>query len=160
MYLVDEEDNVALLLDLVNEALYAALELSAELSSRDESGEVEQVELLIREIQRNIALVYPLGDTLGDSGLADAGLADEAGVVLGAAREYLYHARYFLVSADYAVELTVSGFLREVGAVAPEELELLLLFLFLGLVAPEESLPAGLILAVGVGSGDVVLAVL
>ena len=48
-----------------------------------------------------------LGEALDDRGLADAGLADQDRVVLGAAREHLDHAADLLVAADDRVELAL-----------------------------------------------------
>jgi hypothetical protein len=47
------------------------------------------------------------GEALDDGGLADAGLADQDGVVLRAAREDLHHAADLLVAADDGVELAL-----------------------------------------------------
>src|SRR6478672_8652750 len=49
---------------------------------------------------RDVALDDPPGEALGDRGLADAGLADEHGVVLRATREDLDDAPDLLVAAD------------------------------------------------------------
>ena len=57
-----------------------------------------------------------LRQAFDDGGLADAGLADEHGVVLGAARQDLDDAADFLVAADDRIELALRG---ELGEVAP-----------------------------------------
>ena len=67
-----------------------------------------------------------LGEALDDRGLADAGLADQDGVVLRAAGEDLDHAADLVVAADDRVELALLGGL---GEVAPEPLERLVLVL-------------------------------
>ena len=51
----------------------------------------------------------PLGEALDDRGLADAGLADQDGVVLGAAGEDLDDAADLVVAADDRVELARLG---------------------------------------------------
>ena len=56
------------------------------------------------------------GQALDDGGLADAGLADEHGVVLGAARQHLDAAADFVVAADDRIELVLLG---QAGQVAP-----------------------------------------
>ena len=61
-----------------------------------------------------------------DRGLADAGLADQDGVVLGAAGEDLDHAADLVVAADDRVELAVLGVLREVAAELLQRLVLVL----------------------------------
>jgi hypothetical protein len=65
-----------------------------------------------------------LGQALDDGGLADAGLADEHRVVLGAARQHLDDAADLVVAADDGVELAGAGRLGEVAAVLLEGLEL------------------------------------
>ena len=55
---------------------------------------------------------------LDDGGLADAGLADQHGVVLGAAGQHLDGAADLLVAADHGVELLVAGGLGQVAGVA------------------------------------------
>ena len=125
MDLVNKEDYISLALNFVHKTLNTALELSAELSSRNERGQVEQIDLLVGKIERNIALVDPLGNTLRNGSLADTRFTDKAGIVLGSSGEYLDNARYLLVSADNAVKLSVRGFLREIGTIAAEEFQFL-----------------------------------
>ena len=55
------------------------------------------------------------GEALDDGGLADAGLADEHGVVLRAARQHLHDALDLLLAPDHRVELLVARELREVA---------------------------------------------
>ena len=61
---------------------------------------VERDEPLVLERLGHVAAHDALGDALDDGRLADARLADEHGVVLGAAREHLHHAADLLVAAD------------------------------------------------------------
>ena len=61
-----------------------------------------------------------LGQALDDGGLADAGLADEHRVVLGAAAEHLHDPLGLAVAPDDRVELLVA---RELGEVAAELVE-------------------------------------
>ena len=63
-----------------------------------------------------------LRQPLDDGGLADAGLADQHRVVLGAARQHLHHAADLLVAADHRVELALAGQLGQVARVALERL--------------------------------------
>ena len=57
----------------------------------------------------HVAVDDPLGEALDDRGLADAGLADQDGVVLGAAGEDLDDAADLVVAPDHRVELAVLG---------------------------------------------------
>ncbi len=133
MHLIDKQDYIALFFDLVYKTLYTALELTSELSAGDKSGEVEQVYLLFGELRGNFAVGYTQGKSLGYSGLADAGFADKAGVVLRAAAENLHRAVNLVIASDDAVYFTLAGFFREIRAIEREELSplfLLALFLF------------------------------
>jgi hypothetical protein len=87
--LVDEEDDVLGALDLVHHGLDALLELAAVFGAGDHEGEVEGDDLLVGEDLRHVALGDFLREALDDGGLAHAGLADEHGVVLGAAAQDL-----------------------------------------------------------------------
>ncbi len=58
---------------------------------------------------RHVAGDDALGQALDDGGLADAGLADQHGVVLGAPRQHLDDAADLGVAADDRVELAVAG---------------------------------------------------
>ncbi len=64
-----------------------------------------------------------MGQALGDGGLADAGLADEHRVVLGAPRQHLDDAPDLVVAADDRIELALAGEVHEVAAVLLERSE-------------------------------------
>jgi hypothetical protein len=66
---------------------------------------------------RHVAVDDLLRQTLDDGRLADAGLADEDGVVLGAAAEHLLHALELVLAPDERVELVLH---RRLGQVAAE----------------------------------------
>ena len=72
-------------LHLVDEALHPALKLAPELGPGHQSREIQEINLLIPELKGHLSLSNPLGQALGNGGLAHAGLANEAGVVLLAA---------------------------------------------------------------------------
>ncbi len=81
--LVDEQDDLALgVLDLLQDGLEALLELAPELGAGDERAQVERDDALVLEALGHVAADDPLGEALGDGGLADAGLADQDRVVL------------------------------------------------------------------------------
>src|SRR3954447_17202525 len=81
--LVDEQDDVAAGADLLEDLLQALLEVTAVAGTGDEGTEVEGVELLVLQRLGHLALDDGLGQALDDGGLANTGLADEDGVVLG-----------------------------------------------------------------------------
>ena len=99
--LVDDQDDVAALADLLDEALHAALKLAPELGPGHQGGEIQEEYLLVPELEGHVAIGDPLGQALGDGGLAHAGLADEAGVVLLPAVEDLDHPLDLLLPAHH-----------------------------------------------------------
>ena len=125
--LVDERDDLAVAVDdLLEDGLHAVLELAAVLRARDHRADVERDQPLVAQTLGHVALDDAPGETFGDGGLADAGLADEHRVVLGAARQHLDDASDLLVASDHRVELALAGVLGEVASVLLERLVLLL----------------------------------
>ena len=118
--LVDEQDDVAPGADLLEDLLQALLEVAAVAAARHQRAEVERVELLARQRLGHLVGHDALGQALDDGRLADAGLADEDGVVLGAARQDLHDAFDLFCTSDDRVELAVAG---ELGQVAAELVE-------------------------------------
>src|SRR5947209_3664909 len=98
--LVDEQDDVAAGADLLEHLLEALLEVAAVAGPGDERAEVEGVELLALEGLGDVVGDDALREALDDGGLADAGLADEDGIVLGAARQDLHHPLDLALAAD------------------------------------------------------------
>ena len=83
--LVDEGDDLpAGVLDLLEDGLEPLLELAAVLRARDHRREVERQDAPALERVGHVAGDDALGEALDDGGLADTGLADQDGVVLGA----------------------------------------------------------------------------
>ena len=124
MDLVDDKDDIAALTDFLNKALHAAFKLAPELSARHQSGEVQQEYFLIPKLEGHIALGDPLGQALGNGGLAHAGLTDEAGIVLLTAVEDLDHPLDLLFPANHRIQLARTGAVRKVDAVAVQILAL------------------------------------
>ena len=120
--LVDEQQDVAAGLDLLEHLLQALLEVTAVARTGDECAEVERVELLVGERVGDVVVDDLLGEALDDRRLADAGLADQHRVVLGAPREDLHDAFEFVRAPDDRVELALAGGLREVAAELIEDL--------------------------------------
>ena len=121
--LVDERDDLSAgVLDLLEHGLEPLLELAAVLRSGHHRGEVERQHPAALERVGHVAGDHALREPLDDGGLADAGLADEDGIVLGAPREHLDHAPDLGVAADDRVETAVLGGLREVDGVLLQRL--------------------------------------
>ncbi|GMA18154.1 hypothetical protein GCM10025862_01750 [Arsenicicoccus piscis] len=114
--LVDEQDDVAAGADLLEDLLQPLLEVTAVAAAGDQSAEVEGVELLVLERLGHVSAHDVLGQALDDGGLADAGLADQDGVVLGAAGQHLHDPLDLLLAPDDRVELALTGGLGQVAA--------------------------------------------
>src|SRR5918999_858977 len=125
MELVDEEDDVAALRDLLHDLLQPLFELTAVLRAGDECGEVKRVDLLPLQELRDLVGEDARGETFDDSRFADAGLADQNGVVLRAPGEDLHDALDLGLAPDDGVELAVGGELRQVAPKLVEELRAL-----------------------------------
>ena len=108
----------ALGLHLGQHGLQPLLELAAIFGAGDQRAHVERQQLLVLEALGHVALDDALRQAFGDGGLADAGLADQDGIVLGAPRQHLDGAADFLVAADHGIELALGGGAGQVAGVA------------------------------------------
>ncbi len=115
--LVDEHDDVRVLGELLHDRLEALFELPAVLRAGDDQRDVERQDALVGEEVRHVAVDDLLREAFDDRGLADARLADEHGVVLGAAAEHLLHALELVIAPDERIELVLH---RRFGQVAAE----------------------------------------
>src|SRR6185436_5132441 len=114
--LVDEQDDVAAGPDLLEDLLQPLLEVTAVARTGNKGTEVEGVDLLVLERLGHLALDDVLGEALDDGGLADAGLADQDRVVLGAPGQHMHDTLDLLAAADDRVELALAGGLGQVAA--------------------------------------------
>ena len=118
VHLVDEQDDAALgRRDLLQHRFQPFLELAAIFRTRDQRAEIERQQSLVLQAFRHVAVEDAQRQPLDDRGLADAGLADQHGIVLGAAGQHLDGAADFLVAADHRVELAVARRLRQVAGI-------------------------------------------
>ena len=101
--------------DLLQDGLQALLEFAAKFRAGDQGAEVKRQQPLLAQPFRHVAIDDAQRQALDDGGLADAGLADQHGVVLGPARQHLDRAADLLVAADDRIEL---AFARRGGQVA------------------------------------------
>ena len=119
MHLVDEQDDLAVRgLDLREHGLQPLLELAAIFGAGDQRAEIERQNLLVLQALGHVAVDDAVRQPLDDRRLADARLADQHGVVLGAAGQHLDGAPDLLVAADHRIELAFGGGLGEVAGVA------------------------------------------
>ena len=129
--LVDEEDDVLGPPDLVHHGLDALLELAAVLGAGDHHRQVQHDQPAVVQDLRDAGADDHLGQALDDGGLADAGLAQEDGVVLLPAAEDLDDALDLVLAADDRIELAFFGQFGQVAAEAVQGGGLALAFLAL-----------------------------
>ena len=123
--LIDEQDDLALgLLHFLEHSLQAVLELAAVLGAGDQRAHVELDEVAVAQGARHVAGHDTLGDALDDGRLAHARLADEHGVVLGAAGQDLNGTADLVGTADDRVELAGAGQIADVATVLLQRLKL------------------------------------
>ncbi len=115
--LVDEEDDIAGIADLIHGRLDALLKITAVFGPRDHSGQIQRDQALALQKLRHLALGDFQRQPLHNGGFADAGLADQARVVLRSAREDLDHAIDLLLAADDGVDAALR---RQRGQIAAE----------------------------------------
>jgi hypothetical protein len=128
--LVDEQDDLAFLLrEVVEHGLEALLELAAVLGAGDQRAHVEREDAFAAQAFRYFAVDDALRETFDDRRLADAGLADQHGIVLGASLQHLHGATDLVVAADDRIELAL---LRPLGQIDRVLLECLPTFLGIG----------------------------
>ena len=102
--------------DLVENLLQPLLEVAAIFGADGQQADVERDDALVAQGVGHLAVDDALGQPLGDGRLADAGVADEDGIVLGAAREHLHGALNLLLAAHDGIELIGEGGGGEVAA--------------------------------------------
>ncbi len=116
--LINEEDDLALaLFDLVQDALQAFLKLAAVLSTGDQRTHVQAEHGAVLQVFGHIAAHDPLGQALGDSGLANAGSPISTGVVLGLTGQDTDHVADLLITADHWVQLLLPGQIDQILAI-------------------------------------------
>ncbi len=103
--------------DFLQHGLQPLLELAAVFGACDQRAHVERQQLLVLQAFRHVAVEDAQRQAFDDRGLADAGFADQHGIVLGAAGQHLDGAADFLVAPDHGIELAVARRLREVAGI-------------------------------------------
>ena len=123
VHLVDEQEDPALgVLHLGQHRLETFLELAAVLGAGEQGAQVEGEHRLVAQTFGHVAVDDALRQALDHGGLADAGFADEHGVVLRAAGKDADDAADLLVPADHRIHLAGAGAGGEVHAVLLERL--------------------------------------
>ena len=118
MHLVDEEDDAARGRgDFGEDGLQPLFELAAIFGAGDQGAHVEREQLLVAQAFRHVAIDDAQREAFDDRGLADARLADQHRIVLGAARQNLDRAADLLVAADDRIELAGARRLGEIAGI-------------------------------------------
>ena len=128
---VDDEDDVARRLDVLDQTLHARFKLTAELGSGNKRRQIEQVDFFVLQLIRNVGGGNLLRQRFRNRGFADTGFTDQTGVILLAAAEDLNQTRDFTVTSDHGIQLSLSCTCGQIDAVRIEEFRLLFLFFFL-----------------------------
>ena len=113
--LVDEDDGILRLHQFLHDGLEPLFKLAAILRAGHDQRQIEREDALVRQERRHFAVGDALRQAFDDGGLADAGLADQHRIVLGAAAQNLDHALEFAVASNQRIELVVHGRLRQVA---------------------------------------------
>ncbi len=130
MDLVDEHDGAGVGFELLDDLLEPLLEVAAVAGAGEQGAHVEGKHRRIAQHVGHFAVDDAARETLGDRGLADAGVAHEQRVVLLPAAEHLDGSADLGVAADQRVDLALARLLVEVDAIGLERVAL-----FLGIVA-------------------------
>ena len=120
MDLVDEQNRIIMLFQFCNDRLQAFLEIAAITRTSQQCAHVEREDGGALEDFGNVSIMDALGESFGDGGLADTGVADVERVVLGAAAQHLDGPLDFRFTPYKRVDFSVCGFLVEVDTIGFE----------------------------------------
>ncbi len=109
MQFIDEKDYVRGRFYLFHYGFEPGLELSTILGACDQCSQVEIYHPLPVQNLRYVLVYDALGQPFHNCGLSHTGFADEHGVVLGAARKYLYHSFYLVIAPYYGIEFVLGA---------------------------------------------------
>ena len=137
MQFIDEKNNLAGGIGhFLQHRLEPILELAAKLGAGNQCAQVQGHQPFFFQAFRHVTVDDAQREPFHNGRLADAGLADENGIVLGSPRQNLDDAANFIVPANDRVEFSLAGQLRQVAAILFQGL---ILFLRVGI---GNSLPA------------------
>ena len=120
MDLIDEQEHVAGLHDLLQHPLDTLFKFTTVLGSRDHAGQVQRDHALPLDRLRHVAGHDQLGETFHHGSLADAGLTDQTGVVLGSSGKDLHHPLHLHGPADDRIQFSRPCELRQIPGILVE----------------------------------------
>ncbi len=127
---VDKHDHFALgIFDLLEHGLQPVFKFTAVFRARDHGAHVQGDQASVLQAFGNVPGDNALGQSLHDGCFTDARLANQYGVVFGAAREHLHNAANLVIPADDRVEFAQSC---QLGQIATEFFERLVFFFGIG----------------------------
>ena len=109
MHLVDEQDDTLVAPHLVKHAAHSLLKLASVLRTCDHRGQIESYYPLAVKLGGNVAFGYAKRKPLDDGGLADAGVSDDAGIVLLPSAKNSDKTIGLGISADDGICLSLGG---------------------------------------------------
>ena len=118
MQLIDEQHDVAVRMPhLVQHVLQTLLKLATELRARHQRPHIQRMNTRLAQPLRHVSRDDSLRQPLSDGRLANARLADDHRIVLGAARQDLHHALNLHLPTDNRIQLAILGQLRQIDGV-------------------------------------------
>ena len=117
MQLIDEQKHLVRSRCLAEHIFDPLLKIPAESGACDHRGHVQRDDPLLQQGLRRGAVDDLLRQPFHDRGLADAGLPDQAGIVLGPAAENLTDAVCLRAASDDRIQLPVHHLLRHIPGV-------------------------------------------
>ena len=120
--LVDEQDRVVVVLQLLDHLFQAFLEVAAIAGAGQQGAHVQRIDGGVLQDVGHLAIDDLAGQTFGDGGLADAGVADQQRVVLGPAAQDLDRAFDLGLAADQRIDLALARLFVEVDAIGFQRL--------------------------------------
>ncbi|MPM52150.1 hypothetical protein SDC9_98906 [bioreactor metagenome] len=100
MQLIDEEDDIAVIIDFINNFFHSFLEFTAVFRTRYKRTHIQHHDALVCQCIRNIAGYDFLCQTFHDGGLADSRFPYQNRIVLRSAGNDLHDTTDFLVASN------------------------------------------------------------
>ena len=123
--LVDEQNDLSLrLLNFFQHRFQAVFKFATILRARQHRAQIERHHALVLQLLGNVAGNDALRQPFDDCRLADAGFANQDGIVLRPARQHLHHAAHFFVAPNHGIELALARQFVQVLGIALQRLVL------------------------------------
>ena len=121
MELVDEEEDVAILLDLIHDRFDPLFELAAVFCAGDHERQIERDQFFLAQIVGNFSSDDRLGKPFDNRCFSNARFSDENGVVFAAAAEDQDQPFDFFSAADHGIHFPFAAHFGQIVAIGSEE---------------------------------------